>query len=146
MSQRAVPSLVLAASLLAGCSSAHETRAPLPPPAQIINVTITAHHYGYNPTIRSGRTVFVGHNVDRAVHVLILYPIADDVPPVDVQLHGTHRVSIQMVAGMQVNPGMTDSFALDLVRHQRYFMLDFGRGPDGTVYALHGLDSEFRAE
>lgn len=138
--------LVAVALAAVGCSSAQATRAPLPPPPQVVHVTIDDHHYAYGSPIHAGRTVFVGHNVGRASHTILLYMVGDDLPPVDVQIHGDKRYQVSGFAGTRVEPGATNSFAVDLVPKQRYYMLDFDRDSDGKIFALDGLDSEFRAQ
>lgn len=136
--------LVAAAVVTAGCAS-HPARAALPPPPQIIQVTISDDHYAYNPLIHPGRVVFNSRNVGRVAHTILIAPVSDDYPPVDEQLHGKERRSIDFLAGTRLKPGASSSFALDLVAGQRYYMVDFDRAPDGEIYALKGLDSEFRA-
>lgn len=138
--------LVTAAAVVAGgCSSQPAARGPLPPPPQIVDVTITEFHFAYNPVINAGRVVFVGHNAGHVAHTMRLFPIDDSVPPVDAQLHGTKRIFPRAFGGTRVRPGTSNAFAVQLVHGQRYFMLDLDRGPDGSIYALKGLDTEFRA-
>jgi len=144
LSFRAAAVVVAVAVAGAGCSSTQATRAPLPPPPQVVHVTIDDHHYAYDTTIHAGRTVFVGHNVGRATHTILLYAVGDDLPPVNVQIHGDKRHQVEGFAGTRVKPGATNSFAVDLVPKQRYYMLDFDRDSDNKIFALDGLDSEFR--
>ena len=109
-------------------------------------MTISDSHFTYNPVIRAGRVVFDGRNVGRVAHTMLVFPVGNDYPPVDVQLHGKVRRPVQPFGGTRVKPGASNSFALDLVRGQRYYMVDFDLDPARVAYALKGLDSEFRAQ
>ena len=140
-----LPVLTGTAMALAGCSASREVGAPLPPPPQVVHVTVTDHHYDFDADIHAGRTVFVAHNTGRAVHSIQLFPVADDVPPVDEQIHGDRRVEVVHYAAIQVKAGGTATFAVDLEPKQRYFMLDFNFKSGTRVWALDGLDAEFRA-
>lgn len=130
---------------MAACSSTDAVRAPLPPRAQVVEVTISDNHYDYDTRIRPGRTVFVGHNVGKVAHTMLLFKVPDDLPPVDVQIHGTQRHQVDGLAGTRVQPGAVNSFAVDLAPNQRYYMLDFDFDTDHKTFATKGLDSEFRA-
>lgn len=143
----ALPGAVMAAVLAAsGCSAGQVARAPLPPPPQIVNVTVTDHRFAYNPAIRAGRVVFSGHNLGRTDHTMRVFPMGDDWPPIDVQLHGPVRRRLVPFGGTRIKPGKTNSFAVDLVPGQRYAMLDLDQNSAHVPYALIGLDSEFRAK
>lgn len=133
-------------ALLGGCSSHAASVAPLPPPPQIVDVTISEYHFAYPPAVHAGRTVFVGRNVGRVAHTLRLFPVDDSTPPVDAQLHGTKRLFARPFGGTRVQPGSSGTFAVNLLPGQRYFMVDLDRDPAGDTYALKGLDSEFRAQ
>ena len=140
-----LPVVASTAVALAGCSSSHHVRAPLPPPPQVVHVTITDQHYQFDAGIHAGRTVFVAHNTGRAMHSIQLFPVADDVPPVDEQIHGDRRIQVVHYANVQVKAGATTTFAVDLAPKQRYFMLDFNFKSGTRVWALDGLNAEFRA-
>lgn len=138
-------SLLAAVGLLAAGCRARPTRAALPPPPQIVELTISDTHYAYNPKIHPGRTVFVCRNLGQVTHTALLIPVGEDFPPVDVQLHGSVRRSVQILAGTGVKPGARGIFAVDLTAGQRYYLEDLNRGPDLQIYAFKGLASEFRA-
>ena len=64
MGHHRIAAVVPAAMLvLAGCASSPTgvVRSPLPPPPQIVHVTITDHHYAFDAGIHPGRTIFVAH-------------------------------------------------------------------------------------
>ncbi len=105
---------------------------------------MTEYHFSYDPHIRAGRVVFRVNNVGRVQHRLGLYPLDDDLPPIDAQLHGTNRRAVnQLVQGVMLDPGRSNSFAVDLIPNKRYAMICFVESSDGSTHALHGMNSEF---
>ncbi len=118
----------------------------LPPKAPTVGVTMSEYHLAYPAHIRSGRVVFVVTNHGRLPHQLRLFPLSEDVPPIDVQLHGSERRTITPLVEMPLLvPGQTGSFAVDLIAGSRYAMVSFFRSPGAEVDALLGMNSEFRA-
>lgn len=121
--------------------------AALPASPPVVDVTITDHGYLFDHTIPHGRVIFRVHNATRTDHRMGLYPWPESFPPVDQQLHGTvRRLLPDAVAELSTRkPGQSQLAAVDLVPHQRYAVLDLLHAPDRQVYALKGLDAEFRA-
>lgn len=107
---------------------------------------MSEYHLAYSAHIPAGRVVFVVTNHGRLPHQLRLFPLSEDVPPIDVQLHGSERRPITPLVEMTLLvPGQTGSFAADLINHGRYAMVSFFRSPGAEVDALLGMNSEFRA-
>jgi hypothetical protein len=130
--------------LLGSCSSA--TKAPLWV-APHVDVTMKDYSFQYNAGIPSGRVLFRVVNAGTRAHRLTLVPMTDDMPPINVQLHGAVRSTIAPFAGVRaLPPQTTDSFAVDLVPGRRYAMICFLKDPGVTEsHALMGMNSEFRA-
>lgn len=123
--------------------------APLPPRAQVVDVTMREFGFDYTAPTRPGRTVFRVHNIGREGHRFGVFPLPEDMPPIDAQLHGDRRRTINAVADVPQNrvtlaPGGRLTVAVDLVPGRRYAFLDLNDGPDGKNYALAGMNSEFR--
>lgn len=147
MSRGTVALWVLAGLLLTTCegSSSHHG-APLPRGAPEVDVVMREYSFGYKRPVPAGRVVFRIQNRGTVVHYLTLVPLPEDMPPIDVQLHGPTRRNLPEFAGIRPHsPGTSGTFAVDLVRGQRYAMLCFVATPDGENHALKGMSSEFRA-
>lgn len=138
-------SVVVVSTLATGCGS-EAVSAPLPrPPAQVV-VEMGEYWYEYDPDIPAGRVVFRFANVGTVDHELGLWPLEEDFPPIDVQLHGQERRFLTPFARSEiVRPGATGTFAVDLLPGQRYAMICFLRGPQGEEHEQLGMNSEFRA-
>lgn len=102
--------------------------------------------FEYTRSIPAGRVVFRARNVGRLQHELALVPLSEDFPPIDVQLHGSVRRTVDAIAGIHGrDPGQSGTFAVDLVAGHRYALLCFFEAPDGESHAVKGMASEFRA-
>ena len=134
--------LAATALLISGCSAAaNASELPASPP--VVNVTMTDYHFGYSGPIHAGRTVFVAVNKGRVVHRLELVPLPKDFPPIQVQLHGSQRRPVQVMASIPFTPpGQTGSFAVDLAPG-RYAFISFVIDRDGVSQALKGMATEF---
>lgn len=118
----------------------------LPPEPHVVTVGMVEYRLSYNPAIPSGRVVFRIANHGRLPHSLWVIPLPSDMPPINVQLHGSTRRLISPFAGVPVlAPGQSGTFAVDLVAGQRYGVVCFDQAPDGQSEALKGMASEFRA-
>ncbi len=151
----ALPSLMnferagVAASLtiaITACSAAGSGIRALPAPAPEVNVRLREYSIDYDHAVPAGRVVFRVQNDGSILHQVTLLPLPEDVPPIEVQIHGTDRRSIQPLADLHPRPpGTTGAFAADLVAGQRYALVDFLRDADGHSHAFKGMASEFRA-
>lgn len=135
----------LAAGLLAtACSD--EAGPPLPPDPPTVEIEIVEHDLVYERPVPAGRVVFRVVNAGERVHRLALVPLPDDVPPIQEQLEGDTRRHVQQLARIgDLQPGETDSFAVDLAEGQRYALVDYSQAPDGTMHARLGVAGEFHA-
>lgn len=143
------PSLAVALAgvlALAGCQgSGPEPTSPLFDGPQVVEVTMTEFRYDYDPSIRSGRVVFRIKNAGKLGHSLTMYPLSDDIPPIDEQLRGPDRRGVRSFAETRgMLPGGSASIAVDLAAGTRYAFICFVPDSDGTPHALKGMNSEFR--
>lgn len=141
--------LALVSALLAlavvGCSTG-DTGQPLPPAVPTVEVRLVEHDVAYDQSIPPGRVVFRVTNAGEHVHRLALLPLPEDFPPIKQQLQGDTRRAGQLQARVpDLQPGETGMFAVDLTEGQRYALVDFSEGPDGTMHGRLGIASEFRA-
>lgn len=123
---------------------------PLPASVQVVRVTMREYGFDFRPPAQAGRTVFRVHNAGREGHRFGLFPLPEDMPPIDQQIHGPVRRTINPLADVPQNratlPAGGDlTVAVDLVPGRRYAILDLNAGPDGRGYASLGMDAEFRA-
>lgn len=143
-SWRAGLGLAIVALVTVACRTS--TDSPLPAPPAKVSVTMLDDRFEYRPEIPAGRVVFQIRNAGRRPHRLVLLPLGEDLPPIDVQLRGTERRSATPFAGINTRqPGQTSGFAVDLVPGRRYAMICFVQEPDGTTHAQKGMAREFRA-
>lgn len=104
------------------------------------------YRFKYDKNIPAGRVVFEVVNTGRVSHRLSLLPLADDLPPIDVQLRGAERRVIEPFAGVNaLRPRTRGAFAVDLLPGVRYAMVCFlVDESDRQSHALKGMTSEFR--
>ena len=135
--------VVVAATACAGSGGGP----PLPPSPPIVTVTMREHRFEHPTPVPSGRVVFRFVNVGRIVHQPDLLPLAEDLPPIDVQLRGDERTAVSPYAGVpDREPGDVGTFAVDLVAGRRYALICFAEDPDDEEsHALQGMATEFRA-
>lgn len=135
----------IAGIILGSCASASKPALWSGP--DTVAVTMRDYRFEYKPVIPGGRVLFRVVNAGTHPHRLALVPLADDLPPIDAQLHGPVRESLAPFAGVRVMaPQTADSFAVDLVPGRRYAMVCFVKDPGSTEsHALMGMNSEFRA-
>ncbi|HET7487543.1 MAG TPA: hypothetical protein VFJ85_06395 [Acidimicrobiales bacterium] len=106
------------------------------------------YRFDFDPVVPAGRVVFEVYNMGKTVHDFRLYPLSEDVPPIEVQVHGPYRISITpLVLLPPAPPGSRQTVAADLVPGQRYGLLCFERTgpPDDRSHTGLGMASEFRA-
>jgi hypothetical protein len=117
------------------------------PGPQVVDLTMTDNRYEYLPPARAGRVVFRVRNAGTQQHRIAVYPLPEDMPPIDVQLRGSERRNVERLAApLPRRPEETQSFAVDLQPGQRYAFLCFLRSPtEQKTYAELGMSSEFRA-
>ena len=137
---------MLAATLVA-CTSGSDDRAgpPAPAPVPVITVTMLDHRFELDTPVPPGRVVFRFHNAGQAPHNVIMIPLAQDVPPIDVQLRGSERRQVEPFAGIyDRGPGDSGSFAVDLLPDQRYAVVCSLTAEDGEPHWMKGMVTEFR--
>ena len=103
------------------------------------------YRFDYVPPSGTGPTLFRVTNGGTVPHELEMLPLADDVPPIDVQLKGTQRRVVTPFAGVESRqPGRAGAFAVNLTPGVKYALICFLADPDGTSHAHEGMTSEFR--
>lgn len=134
------------ALLATSCADGESSKAPRPPPPHVVDVTMEEYRFEYDKDVPAGRVVFNVLNAGQVSHRLSLLPLAEDLPPIDVQLRGSERRIIEPFAGVNaVPPGQRSAFAVDLVSGVRYAMVCFlVDESDNESHALKGMTSEFR--
>lgn len=139
--------MVLTATLVACTSSSPDraTQRPAPPPAPVITVTMLDHRFELDRPVPPGRVVFRFDNAGQAPHNVVMIPLAEDLPPIEVQLRGSERRFVEPFAGFyDRDPGDSGSFAVDLGADQRYAMVCSLNAEDGQPHWMKGMVTEFR--
>ena len=102
------------------------------------------YRFELDPQIPRGRVVFRVANAGSLEHALTLISLADDVPPLDEQLHSESRRGTPTIARVPARPpGGQTKFAVDLAPG-RYGLVCFVVDPDGVMHGLKGMNAEFR--
>jgi hypothetical protein len=116
------------------------------PGPQVVDVALAENYYEYLPPAHGGRVVFRARNAGSEEHRIAIYPLPEDMPPIDVQLGGSDRRTVERLAApLPLRPGEAQSFAVDLEPSQRYALLCLLKDPDQQkTYAELGMNSEFR--
>lgn len=136
--------IVYVLALLTSSCGGGSANAPLPPSPHVVAVHMREYAFGYDRSIAPGRTVFRVRNTGRLRHDLVLIPLPNDFPPIDVQLHSRTRRAIASVAHLPpVRPDRSGTFAVDLTPG-RYAMVSFVAEGNRKSDALQGMSSEFR--
>jgi hypothetical protein len=116
---------------------------PEPPPT--VYVEMLDYRFDYDANIPSGRVVFQIVNAGDVPHQLTLFPLPDELPPIEEQLLGSERRYVDPFAGIYERaPGDTGTFAVDLEPDRRYAMVCYVVAPDGQPHFVKGMASEFR--
>ena len=101
--------------------------------------------YSYNKAIPPGRVLLRFVNAGRVPHRPTLLPLAEHLPPINVQLTGPVRQLIPPFAGVTTrNPRTSGTIAVDLVPGHRYAFICTAPAPEGGSHAAKGMNSEFR--
>lgn len=143
----ALSGVMILAATLTGCAASPDnaTRPPAPRPAPVVRVSMLEHRFELDRPVPAGRVVFRFDNAGQAPHNVVMIPLAEDLPPIDVQLRGSQRRVVEPFAGIyDREPGDTGSFAVDLVADQRYAIVCTVTGEDGQPHWMHGMAAEFR--
>lgn len=142
-----VGAMLMAMLVGGGCAAKDDGGASyLPASSPVVTVAMKDHSFDHPDAIPSGRVVFEFRNLGSTTHRATLLPLPDDLPPIDEQLRGDDRRAIDPLAAIyERRPGRTGTFAVDLVRGQRYAFVCFVVGEDGISHARKGMSSEFRA-
>lgn len=132
-------------ALAVSCGAPARARA-LPAPPRVVHVTMRDFSFDYDHHMPAGRTVFRAFNAGRVDHELGLWPLSDDFPPIEAQLHGSVRRALTPFARSEiVPPGKDGTFAVDLLPGRRYATICFVHGAEGQHEQL-GMATEFRTE
>jgi len=135
--------LVAAAVALVSCQASAGKALPAGPP--VVTVTMTEFSYAFDRPVPSGRVIFRMVNAGRLTHEPNLFPLSEDVPPIDQQVRGDARQVVAPYAGVLARqPGQVGTFAADLEAGQRYAFVCFARTPDNQSHAKLGMAAEFR--
>lgn len=127
-------------------ASCQATEAPLPARPALVDITTFDRRFSYEKksALPAGRAVFHVRNQGTVDHEVVLVPLPEDFPSIEVQLRSDERVSLNTLYNMPaIEPDSSNRFAVDLVRG-RYGMVCFLTNSEGTPYALNGMASEFR--
>jgi len=101
------------------------------------------YRFDHGPIPR-GRVVFHVVNRGHVAHRMSVVPLPEDLPPIEVQLHGDDRRALSTLAAVpDTQPGDSAEVAVDL-GPGRYALICFITDPDGQSHALKGMASEFR--
>lgn len=140
--------VVVALAGLGGCSSGSArgaARPPVPAAAPVVIVTMVDNRFEFDPKIPTGRVVFRISNEGQAPHRLTMFPMPEEMPPIDEQLRGTQRRFLEPFAGIYNRaPGDAGTFAVDLAPGRRYAMICTLKSADGQPHWMKGMASEFR--
>lgn len=106
---------------------------------------MSEYAFAYPSSIPNGRVVFRVRNSGALDHELQLFPLAEDIPPIDAQLRGSQRRVLNALAGIpRREPGETGVFSVELVAGQRYALICF-LNDGGKPHAVEGMASEFHS-
>lgn len=131
---------------IAGCRATDGGGAPLPPSPPVIPLELDEYSFNHDQPMPTGRVVFELLNTGTVHHQLRLFPLTEDIPPIDEQLRSSERRIVEAVASVPIlAPGERATVAVDLLPAQRYAIVCFIRDADGVVHAEKGMNAEFRA-
>lgn len=139
--------LFIAMAVLISCSSSSvSSKAPLPPSAPVVEVTLTEYRFELEPSLPVGRVVFRFINRGSEAHWPSLFRLDDDFPSIQEEVLNTVPRFLPHYAEVPPRPpGSTGTFAVDLVPGQRYALVCFMTTADGTGHANKGMTWEARA-
>lgn len=141
----ALPAVVVALALLTACTT-DTAGVALPPSAPVVEVGVDEDGVLTAGTVPAGRVVIRISNRGERPHQLSLLSLALESPPVEEQLRDPPEDGPQLLAQVPLlDPGETGMFAAWLREGRRYALADLSEGPNGDLYAEHGVATEFRA-
>ena len=119
----------------------------LPTAAPVVQAVLEEYRFTMARPIPAGRVVFRFVNNGSEAHRPVLFPLPEDLPPLDEQVRGTKRRAISPFAGVHTQlPGAKGTFAVDLVQGKRYGFICVVKSPkDDRSHSLKGMTFEFRA-
>ncbi len=139
--------LVVLASCTGGSSppSQRSSLAPLPVGVPTVDIAMLDYRFEFDPPREPGRVVFRVRNAGKVPHHLFLFPLPEDLPPIDVQLRGEKRRLLEPFAAIyDRSPGDIGTFAVDLKADQRYALVCSVVPGDEEPHWKKGMASEFR--
>lgn len=132
---------------LGACRGGGDMLGLLPAGPEVVEVEMQDYRFVYDRPLGSGRALFKVRNVGTVDHDLTLFPLTDDIPPIDEQLRGSERRAVTPQARVKSRPpGTSTTFAADLAPGVRYALVCFVRDGEGQPHFVRGMSSEFRAE
>lgn len=142
LSSLALALIAISASCTVGGGSPDEALARQP---SKVTVKMVEYRFVYGNRVAAGRVVFEVANAGRSPHRLSLFAVADDAPPIDVQVRALEGLQLAPLVEMPVlQPGEQGSFAADLKPGLRYTMVSLWPSSEGKLDALLGMATEFR--
>jgi hypothetical protein len=104
---------------------------------------MTEYRFDHVAVVPAGRVVIRVRNAGALPHSMVLVQLAEDMPPIDEQLHSDTRRAVPTLAQVTPRPpGSSDSVAVEL-KPGRYGFVCFVKDPDGIAHSLKGMSSEF---
>jgi len=132
--------------IMTSCSDGGSGAAPPEGPAEVA-VNMREYAFDYKSSIPAGRVVFNVSNKGNLQHRLVLLPLEEDLPPINIQLHGPRRLTVAPLASVLPRPpGRRAAFAAELLPGKRYALICSIVDADGESHAFKGMASEFRTE
>lgn len=141
---RGVVALVLAVAVATGCTG-EPTGAAVPDSVPTVEVDLADADLTVHGPVPAGRVVFHVRNTGEDTHRLVLFPLAEDRPPIHADIADDTERAMRVTAGVPpLDSGETARFAVDLAAGQRYAMVDTIKAPGGGQYMDRGVATEFR--
>lgn len=144
--QAAVAVLTVAGALLPSCEPSHGDSRPRPSSPPVIEVILREYSFRLSRPLPAGRVVFRLRNVGKEPHRPALLRLDEGFPPIQEQVRGEKRRFLLPFAGVDTRPPRSvGTFAVDLLKGQRYALVCFVAAPDGQGHAYKGMTWESRA-
>ncbi len=119
----------------------------LPPSTPVVEVAMREYRFDYDTAIPSGRVVFRAVNTGSLLHRVVVFPMPDDLPPIDELLRGSGQRIMVPLAGIPPQvPGASGTFALDLTPGRYAMICTMVSRAGNETHAVKGMASEFRVQ
>lgn len=117
-------------------------------PPSVPEVEVDMYDYGFrfDTSVPAGRVIFRVRNTGSVPHRVTLVPLPEDVPPIEEQVAGDERRTVNPLGATNRRaPGTGSAFAVDLEKGRRYALICYEKDDEGVVHARKGGAAEFRA-